>query len=176
MPSSNEIIPQRLFDLTRIDLLSISGRGGRERELGGLLFPSASRASSSLYDYEISDGSIFYRVEIKKQQNDQWFDIGKYFQLSDRDRDTVVVFVNHREGAIDTVAAIHLGVLVDFLLSHSEYKRYGWTLDVLRTACNLKKIDQCPELQFKAKLKVRNLIDEHRELFQIIYERVPEQS
>ncbi len=163
------IIPSELFDLSHVEQLSIGGRGGKERDLARVLLPTAKRASSPLYDYEVYDGNARYLVEIKKQHNDQWFDVGKYFELSEQDRDIALIFVNHTGGKVDTIAAIHLGVLVHFLMSHAEYKRYGWSPEVLRIAHELKKPDQCPELQFKAKLKVRNFVHNHGEMFQIIF-------
>jgi hypothetical protein len=169
MKSDVVIIPLKFFNLTRVGELSIGGRGGQERNLGSILLPSATRVSSPLFDYEIIDGQTSYLVEIKKQYNDQWFDIGKYFRLSESNRNIVIVFVNHDAGKVNTITAIRLGVLVEFLLSHSEYKRYGWSPDVLRVAHDLKKPEQCPELQFKAKLKVRNFIEDHEEMFQVIY-------
>ena len=169
MKSDPAVIPSELFALTQVEQLSIGGRGGKERDLGRILLPTAKRASSPLYDYEVHEGKTSYMVEIKKQHNDQWFDIGKYFELSEGDRNIVIVFVNHDDGKVNTIAAIRLGVLVDFLMSNLEYKRYGWSPEVLRIAHDLKKPEQCPELQFKAKLKVRNFIEDNGEMFQIIY-------
>jgi hypothetical protein len=47
-------IPASLFELENVNTLKVSGRGGKEKEIS-LLFPTASRISSTLYDYEIVD-------------------------------------------------------------------------------------------------------------------------
>ena len=166
---STTTFPNHLVDTSQIDSLMVAGRGGKEQDIAKVLLPSAQRVSFPLHDYEIWDGETRYLVEVKKQTNDQWFDIGKYYDLSDIDRDIVVFFVNHIDGQIYTVAAIKLGTLLDKLLSDNSFTSYGWESDVLKIASELKK--KCPQLQFKAKLKVRDFVASHRHLFQIFYER-----
>lgn len=166
---STTILPSHLVNTAQIDSLMVAGRGGKEQDIAGVLLPSAQRVSSPLHDYEIWDGETRYRIEVKKQTNDQWFDIGKYYDLSDSDRDIVVLFVNHIDGKIQTVTAITLGVLLDELLSDDSFIPYGWARDVLKIASELKK--KCPQLQFKAKLKVRDFVASHKHLFQVFYER-----
>jgi hypothetical protein len=167
-PVSTTILLDHLVNTSQIDSLRVAGRGGKEQDIAKVLLPSAQSVSSPLHDYEILDGETRYHIEVKKQANDQWFDIGKYYNLSGSDRDIVVFFVNHIDGQIQTVAAIKLGTLLDELLSDDSFIPYGWASDVLKIASELKK--KCPQLQFKAKLKVRDFVASHRHLFQIFYE------
>lgn len=89
------ILPCHLVITNQIDTLRVAGRGGKERDIAEVLLPSAKRASSPVYDYEIYDEktNLLYRVEIKKQTNDQWFDIGKYYNLSESDREIVILLI-----------------------------------------------------------------------------------
>lgn len=163
------ILPNHLVNTSQIDSVMVAGRGGKEQDIAKVLLPSARRVSFPLHDYEIWDGETRYRIEVKKQANDQWFDIGKYYNLSDGDRDIVMLFVNHIDGQIQSVVAIKLGTLLDELLSNNSFIPYGWASDVLKIASELKK--KCPQLQFKAKLKVRDFVASHKHLFQVLYER-----
>jgi hypothetical protein len=161
-------IPEEIFDLSQVKSIAIKGRGGKESSIGAIL-PNGHRVSKSLFDYVVEDsGGVEYQIEIKKQTNDQWFDSGKYYNLSDADKQIILLFINHIQGKIVTISAIRLGDLLDILLKDSRFKDYGWTEYALKTAYELKR--ECPQLQFKAKLKVRDILRSHREHFQLIYE------
>lgn len=161
-----------LFCLENLDNLKIAGRGGKEREIIKILIPKGQTNSKVLYDCQATWLGKNYRIEIKKQTNDQWFDSGKYYQLSNDDREIFVLFMMHEQGNVDMIAAIQLGALLDYLLSNpAKFERYGWRKDVLEIAHKLKHQSECPGLQFKAKLKVRDLINDQPDLFQIIYRR-----
>jgi len=159
-------IPASLFKLNDIHNLQISGRGGKEKDISSI-FSNANRVSAALYDYEIVDGENLYHIEIKKQANDQWFDIRKYHNLSKHEQEILMLFVIHQDNQIKTVAIIQLGRLLEILLTHDEFKRYGWSPKVIKIAQELH--DECPELQFKAKLKVLHFVKNFRDEFQIIY-------
>ena len=73
------------LDLTAIADLRVGGRGGKESVLGPMLC-GWRRVSAALYDYEIDTLTDVVRVEVKKQADLQWFDVGKYFNLSPGDR------------------------------------------------------------------------------------------
>jgi hypothetical protein len=110
------------------------------------------------------------KLEIKKQANEQWFDSGKYYLLSELNRDIIMLFVNHCDGRIVMIAAIKLGGFIDLLFSIPQYHVHGWNEEVIHIAADLKK--KYPSLQFKAKVRVGNLIRDHRQHFQVLYERL----
>lgn len=161
-----KFIPDTLFNLDNIQNLNVSGRGGKEKDISQI-FHNANRVSAALYDYEIKDGVNLYRIEIKKQANDQWFDIRKYHNLGKNEQEILMLFMIHQDDQVKTIAIIPLGRLLEILLTHSEFKRYGWSPKVIRIAQEL--YNECPELQFKAKLKMLPFITNFRDEFQIIY-------
>jgi len=158
------MFPSELLDLSCVDEISVSGRGGKERDLGKLL-RDWQRVSEKLYDYQISYQQKIWKVELKKQANLQWFDVRKYYQLGVEDREIFVLFVNHNSGRIDTIAAITLGSFIDLLL---KIGKDGWTEDVLSTGRRWQQ--SYPSLQFKAQAKIRDLIAEYPSFFQILYQ------
>ncbi len=164
-----EIVPRDLIDLGQLNTMTISGRGGKEFEIGSKLFPTARRESTSLNDFVLVIGPTTIRLEIKKQQNLQWFDIRKYHRLSEEDRKIVLVFVNHWRKKVDLIAAVQLGDFIDLVLSKPDFKDSGWTAECIERAYELTRPDRYPKLQFKAGLRVRDLINDNSEQFQIIY-------
>lgn len=165
-----QVIPIRFFDATNLSVMTISGRGGKEFEIGKNLFPAAMRENRPLYDFVLQQGTTNIRIEIKKQENTQWFDIRKYHNLGDEDRKIRLVFVNHHSKKVDSVAAIILGNFLDLVLSKPELEKFGWTAECITQAYNLTRPDRYPKLQFKEGLRVRDLINAHRDQFQILYE------
>lgn len=162
------LLPVQLIELDKVDSLNLSGRGGKERVFS-LLLPQWKRCYSPSYDFEIDHEGRSLKMEIKKQNNEQWFDSGKYYRLSEINRDIIMLFVNHRDGRINLIAAIKLGRFIDLLLSMPKFQAYGWNEEVIGIAAALKK--KYPSLQFKAKLRIGNVIKDHREHFQLLYER-----
>jgi len=163
-----EILPARLLDLRQVDNINLEGRGGKEKHFS-LLLPMWKRSSSALYDYELEYEGQLLKLEIKKQANEQWFDSGKYYLLNEFDRNIILLLVNHLKGRIDLIAAICLGGFIDLLLSEEQYRAHGWNEEVMSVAADLKR--KYPSLQFKAKVRIGNMIREHRHHFQILFER-----
>ena len=87
-------------NISSLSGIRIGGRGGKEAILGKIL-PKWDRVGAPLYDYEFSTGGNFgrlakkevLRIEIKKQKDLQWFDIGKYYQIKKEDRNIWILFV-----------------------------------------------------------------------------------
>ena len=73
-----------IIDESMVLGLNIGGRGGKEASLLAL-FPDYERVSAPLYDFVNAKDSKD-RIETKKQANCQWFDIGKYHNLSDDEK------------------------------------------------------------------------------------------
>lgn len=90
-----KLLPDQIFSLQGISSLNVSGRGGSEQVIGSALIPNAERVSAALYDFEVNYKGELHRIEIKKQANDKWFDIGKYHDLSEFDKQVVMLFVLH---------------------------------------------------------------------------------
>lgn len=162
------IIPENLVDLHRVDNIPIVGKGGLEKVISALL-PCWNRACSALYDYETEYNGKVWRLEIKRQQNLQWFDSGKYYLLSEQNREIVVLLVNHSEGRIESIAATQLGSFVDLLISLPQYQLWGWTEEVMRVAAEFKI--KYPALQFKAKAQILPLMKKYPDYFQILFRR-----
>lgn len=170
-----EILPKELLKLDAIESINLSGKGGMEEELKALL-PDATRSNSRLYDYKIDVSDRKLKIEIKKQANLQWFDIGKYHQLSEQERSIIMLFINynHQSGRINLIAAISLGCFIDLLTSNPMHQAHGWTEEVIGIASGLKEKHR--SLQFKAEVRIRNLVRDHVDRFQILFDRTGEFS
>jgi len=160
------ILSLELIDLSRVTTINVMGKGGKERDIAVLL-PNWKRVGAALYDYEINYQGQIIRIEIKKQQNLQWFDSGKYYALSSVDREIRVMFVNHDKGDIVTILVAELGRLIDWLCENR--KKDGWTEEVLKVGAEFK--ERYPSLQFKAPVHVATLSREVPELFETLYSR-----
>lgn len=159
-----EHIPRSLFDLSQVSRLDLAGRGGGEKRIS-LLLPGWRRVSRSLYDFEIATAGATYRLEVKKQADLQWFDSGKYYELSQSDREIGLLFLLHRKGPVDRVVLTSLGELVDWLCEHRAAD--GWNDVVMAPAARFKR--DYPSLQFKARVYVRKALQEAPELFDELY-------
>src|SRR5579871_5834019 len=103
------------INTSQLDSLNVTGRGGKEAEIAAIL-PRWKRVSAALHDYELSDGEML-RLEVKKQEDLQWFDVGKYHNLTEESRRIWVLFIIHKKGAVSLLLAIRLGEFVDCLCS-----------------------------------------------------------
>lgn len=153
------------MDLSAISTMNLAGRGGKENLVGALL-PGWQRVNEALYDYHKPSHQL--RAEIKKQANLQWFDVGKYYQISDSDRDIWMVFINHREGIVSSILGARLGAFCDSLLSHPYYQKLGWHPEVLSVAHKFK--NDFPALQFKVKAEILRVDRDFPQLFERIYD------
>lgn len=154
------------IDLNAISTVNLSGRGGKEVLVGSLL-PDWNRVSEALYDYAKPSHNL--RAEIKKQANLQWFDVGKYYRISDSDRSIWMIFINHEDGYISSILACTLGKFCDSLLSHSYYQKLGWHPEVFSVAHKFKK--DFPALQFKVKAYILKVDQDFPSLFDRIYQK-----
>lgn len=155
------IMPE-LIDIGRVDEIIIAGRGGYESDISQLL-PKWNRTSEPLYDYEIKIDNSILHLEVKKQENLQWFDSGKYHRLSDTDREIRIMFLIHKKGKIRIIAVTLLGEFLDWLFLYRNED--GWNEEVLRIGADFK--ERYPRLQFKAPAKIVDIIKAAPELFDI---------
>ncbi len=156
------------IDTTALDSLSIGGRGGKETHIGAIL-PGWRRVGGALHDYELDTAEGTLQLELKKQANLQWFDVGKYFELSAQSRLIWLLFVVHDDGVVTLLLAVRLGDFTDFLCSTPKFQKLGWNNDVFQTAARFKTL--YPALQFKVKAEVLSLYRAYPELFELIYSR-----
>ena len=162
------MISRKLFNFDQVDSIDLSGRGGKERLLLGLL-SQWNRVNAPLHDYEIIVNGEIIHLEVKKQNNLQWFDSGKYYKLKSEDRGILMLFIFHKKGRIEMIAVAKLGEFLDWLFEHCSAD--GWTDEVLKIGANLKK--EYPSLQFKARAYILTILnrDDARDLFDVIYKR-----
>lgn len=156
---------QTYLDTEKVKQLSLAGRGGFEIPLLSTL-RGARREGQKLFDATLEDGPVQYKIEIKRQADLQWFDIPKYHQLSDQDKKIIMVFFLHKNSQMDMVAAITLEKLLDLVLKDEQTVKDGWTEEVIATGFALKQT--YPTIQYKVKLKVRQLIQRYPEQFEIV--------
>jgi len=147
--------------------INVSGPGGAEKLFLPVLSEDWERVSASLYDFV--NRSTRRKIELKKQANQQWFDVWKYHNLSDDDRQILMTFLVHKNGAIEYVWSIGLGDMIDILLGDDEYTKDGWTSDNL--ADEYKKKQMYPGRQSKSPLKVKKFVDKYGESGTFHYQR-----
>ena len=157
--------------------LNLSGKGGKEKQIKEIFTTPAKpsiRINAPLFD--IIQGEN--RIELKKQGNTQWFDIGKYHNLKSEDRDILMTFILTsrgrksdpcKAGFIEKIFSIKLGEMLDILTANETYKIWGWTFENIETCYNQKK--KYPTQQAKVKIEVRNFFNDNINKFNIIWER-----
>lgn len=160
------LVPEHLIDLSCIENIDVKGRGGKEKEVSKLL-PQWERVNKQLHDFEIEYQGVCKRLEVKKQRDLQWFDSGKYHNLSASDREITMLFINHKQGIISSLLATPLGNFIDWLCANRQND--GWTREVMEKAADFKK--EFPSLQFKVKVNILSTFREYPKLFEIIYQR-----
>ena len=114
--------------------INVGGQGGAEKKILPAL-PGYSRINEELYDF--INESKTSRVELKKQANTQWFDVGKYHDLSDHDRSVTMLFLLHKDGIPTSVHTISLGEMLDTLTNDKQFQKDGWDWDLIKveSAC-----------------------------------------
>lgn len=155
-------------NIPAVPTVRVGGRGGSEVNVAAIL-PGWRRVSAPLHDYELATGGKVLRIELKKQVNLQWFDVGKYYRLTDESRRIWMLFVIHEDGAVSLLLAVRLGTFVDRLCSLPDFKALGWNNDVFETAAQFKK--DYPALQFKVKANILSVYRAHPDLFEVLYKK-----
>jgi len=158
------------------NLANLSGKGGKEYLLKKVFTVEGLECkpeSKPLYDF--LQGKR--KLEFKKQGNTQWFDIGKYHNLTQEDKNIDMVFVVTSKGKTDKIptgeilyiATMKLGTMIHLLLNNAKYSVLGWTKENFKT-CYEQKI-KYPTQQAKVKLDIRDFITEpvHKEYRKILF-------
>lgn len=150
-----------------ISNINISGRGGAERMLSEMFENEFVRINDPLFDVrDANDGKLY---EFKKQKDLQWFDVGKYFDLSPEQREIMMTFVTYKEESPDMVVQQTLGSFVDTCCSDPDFQKDGWTHENIKAGALNKKL--YPKMQFKVPLKTRRYFKKYADKVNVIYSR-----
>jgi len=144
---------------------NLGGRGGKEKQLKKLFENDLTIINAPLYDAEDERG---HKYEFKKQKDLQWFDIGKYHDLSPSDKEINMVFVVYKT-EVTFIAVIKLGCFIDRMTTTAKYHPLGWTKENIKEMYNRKKL--YPSFQTKAKLKVREFVTENKDIVGFLYKK-----
>jgi len=150
-----------------ISNIDISGRGGAEQKIFPLFENNLERVNDPLYDAVDSESGA--RYEFKKQKSLQWFDAGKYHNLTPEQRNIVMTFFNYDDKGIDMIVEQDLGSFVDTCCQDPDFQKDGWTLDNIRDGAQ-KKIEH-PKMQYKVPLKTRQYFKKYADRVKVIYSR-----
>tara|TARA_Y100000592_G_C5360944_1_gene263671 strand:+ start:89 stop:562 length:474 start_codon:yes stop_codon:yes gene_type:complete len=143
---------------------NVGGRGGKENMVLSLFNENLKRVSKPLYDAVSPNGD---KIEFKKQADDQWFDLPKYYNLSDKDKKIIMTFIMHKSGKVVKIAVVSLGEMLTRLIDNPKYSEYGWTSDAMETLHLLKQ--KSPKIQSKIKLKTRSFLEDNSDIVKVIY-------
>ena len=153
---------------------NLSGKGGKEyllKEVFTIQGIKCKLDSEPLYDFIQGE----HKLEFKKQADVQWFDVGKYHNLKEKDKNIDMVFIVTSKGKVDKIpkgeiiyiATMRLGTMIHLLLNNEKYNKLGWTKENLKT-CHEQKL-KYPTQQAKVKLEVRNFLRENRPYMKALF-------
>ena len=150
-----------------VESINISGQGGAEEKLEPLLRANGfERTSMPLYDF--INPKTGERVEVKKQAGAQWFDLAKYANMNEQDKDITMLFVMHKSGLIDSIHSIKLGKFLDMLCGDPNHYSNGFHWPTIQKLADLK--EQHRGLQTKASVNMRKLVTkEYSNSFKKLY-------
>ena len=151
-------------DKNKVLNINVGGRGGKEAVLMPLFNESLQRVSASLYDAVTPCGE---KLEFKKQANTQWFDLPKYYNLSDDERNINMIFVLHQDGKVQKIARVKLGNMLERLLDNPKYADKGWTSEMLESLHYLKR--KHPRFQAKVGLDTKPFLVDNKDIVEVIY-------
>lgn len=89
------VLPELKLDEVAIENIELIGAGGKEKLIKSIFSSqhhSITRVTHALYDFVVDDQLI----ECKRQNAGNWFDYGKYHNLGEKDRDILMLFINHQ--------------------------------------------------------------------------------
>jgi len=143
-----------------IPSINLSGRGGGEGKLSDVFCESNGwkRVSERLYDFVHETG---LKVELKKQQDVQWFDPSKYHNLTEEEKEIPIVFILHKSGKIDKMFSMKVCTFLD---------KVGWSEQFCKDAADFVSNYKNSAPQIKAQVKVRNLFANNIDLVEVLYD------
>ena len=154
--------------------VNLGGRGGAENKIKRV-FRGMTRVNAELFDATLKDGT---RLEFKKQRDLQWFDAGKYHNLSSEDGDILMTFIlttkksktkKIKSGLIETIFTIPLKDFLDILTTTEAHQIHGWEWSNIETCYSQKK--KYKTQQAKIKVGVRKFLENNREKVDVLWTR-----
>ena len=150
------------INLAGIKDVNLKGKGGGEKKLleAGIFQTSEGwrRVNKALYDFENSISN--QKVEVKKQQDSQWMDAGKYVNLTETEKKISIIFLQiDYDGNVEAVHEISTEKLVDTL----------WDSATMEAAKKLKEV--CPQAQIKCPIKVKKFFSTHTDISKTMYSK-----
>ena len=145
-----------------ISNIRLNSHGGAEKQFEPVL-EGFKRVNQPLWDFENSHT----KIELKKQQGLQWFDIGKYYNLSEDEKKIIMMFVIHKSGKIQTIHTITLDNFLNLLCSNKQAQKKGWTHFNIKV-CHYQKKNH-PAMQAKVCANIKTLVREHPGHFNCLY-------
>jgi len=154
--------------------VNLGGRGGKEAILKKV-FENITRKNAELFDATTKSGT---KLEFKKQTNTQWFDAGKYHNLSDENGEILMTFIvttkeNKKNkipaGLIEKIFTISLKDFLAVLTSTKKHQEDGWEWSNIKTCYEQKK--KYKTQQAKIKVDIRTFFDDNKEKVKVLWER-----
>ena len=144
---------------------NIGGVGGKEKLLQDFFCKSSKvvRINHSIYDFIVND----QKIEVKKQQNGQWFDYAKYHNLDDEHLNIIMMFIIHKKGETEIIFTITLGNFLKIVCNDPEFRCDGWTLQDISDAYDKKS--KYPKLEYKAPLNIRKFYTKYKDHVSLLY-------
>src|SRR6478609_9275682 len=157
-------LPTIGLDINYVETIRFSGAGGKEKLLAKIFSSeNVKRVNNAYYDF-IVDG---VKIETKRQRRENWFDHGKYYNMTDEVKNIVMMFIMHDGAKITDIVGITLSNLITLVCADSDCQKDGWTTEVMSHAHFLKQ--KYPSLEHKAKLNMRKLLQRYPNMFKIYY-------
>jgi len=134
------------------------GKGGKENQIINCFRNNLIKKNGVLFD--CIDDDTRERYELKKQRSQQWFDPRKFFDISNEDRKITMVFV---------LCDIAWNCDMIATMSIVDFTRKAFSFKKLQDANNYAK--KYPKDQIKSGIKVRELINNNKDIVEIIWKR-----
>lgn len=151
------------IDLSNIESLCLNGKGGKEKVIKNILTEQLGwfRKNKPLYDFYNSNTGEYY--EFKKQQNFQWFDPSKYFNLNDEEKQIKILFcLIDDSGKIEKLFSIKTS---DFI------SRNNWNSNLLKSSNDYITNFKSFKPQIKIPVSVKEFYNSNKDTIDMIYEK-----
>lgn len=139
--------------------INLKGRGGKESILKKVFSSSWERESAKLHDFRNKKTEKL--IELKKQEDLQWFDPSKYDNLSKEQREILLKFYlySKEKKGVDAVFTVKTGDFVDSVFLKEELKDAS------------EYVNKYPGTQIKKGIKIRKWFHNNRDKVNLLYIR-----
>ena len=124
---------------------------------------TTERINAEKYDFiqknKLTNKTV--NIELKKQQNTQWFCVYKYHNMTTEEKNIILFIVIHNKGMIIDLYSIKLGNFIDLCCNDPTFKLDGWEYDELEKEY-LTKLKYKTK-QNKTKLNMKDFIRKYSE-------------